>query len=97
MKKLGSQGQQKTVILALRLAQFDFLSRHTETKPIIMMDDVFDKFDDRRIERLIELLADDRRFQQVLLTDARPERVKRLFEGTSEVGFFEIEKGKHRS
>ncbi len=95
VKKLGSQGQQKSVILALRLAQFDYLSRHTATRPILMMDDIFDKFDDRRINKLLHLLSDESRFQQILLTDARPDTANRLFKEIDDVSFFEINHGKH--
>ncbi|MEM9324025.1 MAG: DNA replication and repair protein RecF [Bacteroidota bacterium] len=94
VKKMGSQGQQKSVILALRLAQFDYLSQQTNTRPMIMLDDIFDKFDDERIGQLIMLLSDDDRFGQVVLTDARPGRVQQLFDNEQAVRIFSIAHGK---
>lgn len=94
VKKMGSQGQQKTFILALRLAQYDFIMAQTSDQPILLMDDVFDKLDSRRIVRLLELLQDDKRFGQVIITDARPDQIKNYFKDHSQTKFFEISEGK---
>ena len=56
LKKFGSQGQQKSFLIALRLSQYDYLAKATKTKPMLLLDDVFDKLDDERIERLTDLL-----------------------------------------
>ncbi len=73
LRKFGSQGQQKSFVIALKLAQFEVLGEKTGTKPILLLDDVFDKLDDMRIARVIKLAAEDT-FGQIFITDARPER-----------------------
>lgn len=78
LKRLGSQGQQKSFIIALKLAQFDILKRHKKFKPILLLDDIFDKLDDVRIARLLELIQKDE-LGQLFITDARPERSAGLF------------------
>ena len=77
LKKFGSQGQQKSFVVAMKLAQFDSLVAAKPRKPLLLLDDIFDKLDDRRIQRLIEMMAQDH-FGQVFITDARPERTKNL-------------------
>ncbi len=94
IKKFGSQGQQKSFVIALKLAQFRIFMTHKKTKPILLLDDIFDKLDDFRIAKLINLVA-DHQFGQLFITDARSERSKRILENIdAEVLFFEIEKGK---
>lgn len=97
VKKIGSQGQQKTFIVALRLAQYDFIHAQRSDKPILMMDDIFDKLDSQRIIRLLDLLHDEDRFGQVILTDAHPDQIKNQFSDHSKVNFFEISHGKQVS
>ncbi len=97
VKKIGSQGQQKTFIVALRLAQYDFIRAQRSDKPILMMDDIFDKLDSQRIIRLLDLLHDEDRFGQVILTDAHPDQIKNQFSNHSMVNFFEISHGKQVS
>ncbi len=90
LKKFGSQGQQKSFVVALKLAQFDLLWSDTHKKPILLLDDIFDKLDDRRIQRLIQMMAEEH-FGQVFITDARPERTKSLLKNLSgEIKYFEI-------
>lgn len=79
LKKFGSQGQQKSFALALKLAQFQYLLNHTGVKPILLLDDIFDKLDLPRIKQLIALVGSDR-FGQVLLTDTQPGRVQAIFD-----------------
>ncbi|MFT4031166.1 MAG: DNA replication/repair protein RecF [Siphonobacter sp.] len=78
LKKFGSQGQQKSFVIALKLAQFELLTREKGFQPILLLDDIFDKLDDRRIARLMGMMRDGT-FGQVFLTDARPERTHALF------------------
>ena len=78
VKKFASQGQQKTISLALKLAQFQYILDHTGIKPILLLDDIFDKLDLDRIKQLIQLVGGDR-FGQVLLTDTQPGRVQQIF------------------
>jgi len=74
IKKIASQGQKKTFLIALKLAQFDFLFKHGGIKPILLLDDIFDKLDEMRGERLIELVAKDH-FKQIFITDTRQEQL----------------------
>ena len=95
LKKFGSQGQQKSFVIALKLAQFELLKIDKEKTPILLLDDIFDKLDDRRIHKLIELI-DDGLLGQVFITDARPERSEKILEKVkADVRFFEIEKIKN--
>lgn len=92
LKKFGSQGQQKTFVIALKLAQFDQLETTKAIKPILLLDDIFDKLDDRRISKLIQRM-DEGAFGQLFITDARPERTRELLRRVeAEVRFFEIKK-----
>ena len=93
IKKFGSQGQQKSFILALKLAEYDYLQSLKGFDPLLLLDDIFDKLDDERIESLVTLLTDTKRFSQIFITDARIERSKAFFEGKDQVSFFEIEDG----
>ena len=90
LKKFGSQGQQKTFVIALKLAQFDQLEARKGVKPILLLDDIFDKLDDRRIGKLIQRM-DEGAFGQLFITDARPERTRELLRHVqADVRFFEI-------
>ncbi|GGC02730.1 DNA replication/repair protein RecF [Dyadobacter sediminis] len=92
LRKFGSQGQQKSFLIALKLAQFELLKEEKEKTPILLLDDIFDKLDDRRIHKLIELI-DTGFLGQVFITDARPERSQRILENVkADVRFFEIKK-----
>ena len=72
VKKFASQGQQKSFLIALKLAQFDYLSKGNK-KPILLLDDIFDKLDDTRVEQIIKLVNDDH-FNQIFVTDKNKER-----------------------
>lgn len=78
IKREGSQGQSKTFVIALKLAQFDFL-KHTcgNTKPILLLDDIFDKLDARRVERIVRIVAGDE-FGQIFLTDTNRDHLDRI-------------------
>ncbi|RAV99369.1 DNA replication/repair protein RecF [Pseudochryseolinea flava] len=78
LKRLGSQGQQKSFVIALKLAQFEILEQHNQFKPILLLDDIFDKLDDQRITKLLELIRSD--LGQLFITDARPGRTKDLLD-----------------
>ena len=77
LKRLGSQGQQKSFVIALKLAQFEILRRHKGFTPLLLLDDVFDKLDDFRIEKLLALIKNDD-LGQMFITDARPDRTVSL-------------------
>lgn len=81
LKRLGSQGQQKSFVIALKLAQTSILERAKGFKPILLLDDIFDKLDDFRIGRLLEVIRDGAP-GQIFITDARPDRTTTLLETT---------------
>lgn len=90
IKRFGSQGQQKTFIIALKLALFDFLKQHTGKTPLLLLDDIFDKLDDSRIQQLVILLQDPDRFGQIFVSDARKDRTKVLLKEADDVNIIEI-------
>lgn len=79
MKKFGSQGQQKSFLIALKLAQYTFLHQQNGFKPILLLDDIFDKLDDRRVTKLMQMIS-NHDFGQVFITDTNLDRVKKIFE-----------------
>lgn len=78
IKKYGSQGQQKSFLIALRLAQYDWLRNNLNIRPILLLDDIFDKLDNQRVERLMQMV-NEQHFGQVLVTDTDYERVNSIF------------------
>jgi DNA replication and repair protein RecF len=82
VKKFGSQGQLKSYLLALRLAQYELLRRNTGLAPILLLDDVFDKLDIHRVKQLVALLI-GRDYGQVFMTDTHRERLEEVMEGGS--------------
>jgi DNA replication and repair protein RecF len=93
LKKFGSQGQQKTFLIALKLAQFDLVKEVTKKVPVLLLDDIFDKIDDVRVQHLMKLVS-DHNFGQIFITDTHSERIERIFEEiTDSVKVFHIEKG----
>jgi DNA replication and repair protein RecF len=95
LKRYGSQGQQKSFLIALKLAQFDLLREAKGFKPILLLDDIFDKLDDFRMARLMELVS-GHTFGQIFVTDARPERSVSIFKRLqdADVRFFSVESGR---
>jgi DNA replication and repair protein RecF len=78
MKKFGSQGQQKSFLIALKLAQYSFLNRQNGFKPILLLDDIFDKLDDLRVTKLMQMIS-NHDFGQVFITDTNVSRVNNIF------------------
>jgi DNA replication and repair protein RecF len=78
IKKFGSQGQQKTFLLALKLAQAEFLKGIKKTAPILLLDDIYDKLDELRVSKLMEVVQQDL-FGQVFISDANLKRLPKLF------------------
>jgi DNA replication and repair protein RecF len=78
IRRYGSQGQQKSLVLALKLAQFTVMKESVETTPILLLDDVFDKLDVVRITRLMDLVTSEG-FGQIILTDTQEEHVSEIF------------------
>lgn len=94
-KRFASQGQQKTFMLALKLAQFEYIYRHLGTKPILLLDDIFDKLDMRRVSQLVLLVGSDR-FGQVFITDTQQGRVQSIFNEAPHMPhkIFQVEPGR---
>lgn len=79
IRKIGSQGQQKTYLVSLKLAQFDFLKQVKKVLPILLLDDVFDKFDSHRVKQIIKLVADES-FGQIMITHTNMDRMQILLD-----------------
>jgi DNA replication and repair protein RecF len=77
LKKFASQGQQKSYLLALKLAQYEFIKTKKNTNPLLLLDDVYDKLDEQRFTRLLEMLS-SKGFGQVFITDTHPDRMELL-------------------
>lgn len=77
IKRFGSQGQQKSYLIALKLAQFDFIKRHSKDEPILLLDDIFDKLDEERVEHLITLV-DKENFGQLFISDTHADRTEEV-------------------
>lgn len=75
VKLLGSQGQQKSYLVALKLAKFDYIKRKAGFSPILLLDDIFDKFDAIRVEQIIRLVG-NHRFGQIFITDTHQSRLQ---------------------
>ncbi|MGE0568311.1 MAG: DNA replication/repair protein RecF [Bacteroidia bacterium] len=92
VKKFASQGQQKSYLLALKLAQFSYINKKKGIKPILLLDDVYDKLDAFRFGKLMELIRKEE-FGQVFITDTHEDRMRVLFEGyEEETKFFNVDK-----
>ena len=76
IKKYGSQGQQKTFLIAMKLAQFDYLSK-LDSKPILLLDDIFDKLDDARVKQIINLVNQEK-FNQIFISDTNKTRSENI-------------------
>lgn len=92
IKRFGSQGQQKTFLIALKLSNFDYLKEILGVKPFLLLDDIFDKLDDNRVAHLMKLVS-EHSFGQVFITDTEKERVEQAFKKWEiEIDFKEIKK-----
>ncbi|MBC8082317.1 MAG: DNA replication/repair protein RecF, partial [Hymenobacter sp.] len=93
VKSYGSQGQQKSYVIALKLAQFEVLAARKPHKPLLLLDDIFDRLDEKRITRLLQLVA-DHTFGQVFLTDTHLDRTDRALANLKEpISRFRVENG----
>ena len=80
IKKFGSQGQKKTYLVALKLAQFDFMKEISGLMPVLLLDDIFDKLDKGRVEQIVKLVADEH-FGQIFITDTNREHLDQMIAG----------------
>ncbi len=94
MRREGSQGQTKTFVLALKLAQFDFLRRTaTRTTPLLLLDDIFDKLDSRRVEQIIDLVSGEN-YGQIFITDTNREHLDKILgRGKHDYKLFDVAGG----
>ena len=94
MKREGSQGQNKTFVIALKLAQFSFLKRTvSSTTPLLLLDDIFDKLDAQRVEAIVELVSGDN-FGQIFITDTNRDHLDQILHGSDkEYKIFSVENG----
>ena len=83
VKRFGSQGQQKSFLIALKLAQYEFLYQKQGVKPVLLLDDIFDKLDEHRVSELVRLVHDES-FGQIFITDTHPERTAQLVKAIDE-------------
>lgn len=81
IKKFGSQGQQKSFLIALKLAQFEFIKNQSGIKPILLFDDIFDKLDESRVAKIVEMVNSDT-FGQLFISDTHPERTENIVKST---------------
>jgi DNA replication and repair protein RecF len=77
VKKFGSQGQQKSYLIALKFAQYDFLKSHYGVKPILLLDDIFDKLDEDRVSKIVKMVTDTE-LGQMCISDTHPERTENV-------------------
>lgn len=93
LKRFGSQGQQKSFLIALKLAQYDFISEKLKVKPVLLLDDIFDKLDEERVEQLVKLVH-DASFGQIFITDTHADRTGDLVKKISEDSkIFQVNQG----
>lgn len=93
MKKFGSQGQQKSFLIALKLAQYSYLQKFKNFKPLLLLDDIFDKLDQNRIHKLMEMVS-HHDFGQIFITDTDKQRVAKVFEQIAiDVDLFDVSEG----
>lgn len=83
LKKVGSQGQQKSFLIALKLSQMNRIKELTGKTPILLLDDIFDKLDDSRVSQLIELVNQEH-FGQIFITDTSKERTENVVKRINE-------------
>ena len=81
IKKFGSQGQQKSYLIALKLAQFEFVKKQSGEKPILLFDDIFDKLDAIRVGKIVKMVNDDD-FGQIFISDTHPDRTEAIVKQT---------------
>ena len=82
IKKFGSQGQQKSYLIALKLAQFEFIKQQSNVTPILLLDDIFDKLDEHRVTQIVDLVNNDE-FGQIFITDTHSDRTEKVLERTN--------------
>jgi DNA replication and repair protein RecF len=96
IRKIGSQGQNKTYLIALKLAQFRFLLQKNASVPILLLDDIFDKLDANRVERIIRLVTQEE-FGQIFVTDTNRKYLDEILSGLKhDYKLFQVEEGRFK-
>jgi DNA replication and repair protein RecF len=94
LKQIGSQGQQKSFVIALKLSQYEYIKQNSGLEPILLLDDIFDKLDQNRIQKLIHMIESNN-FGQVFITEAGEDRVEKYFQNLeTEICTFTVLDGK---
>jgi DNA replication and repair protein RecF len=94
IKRNGSQGQQKTFLVALKFAEFDFIKELNGIAPVLLLDDLFDKFDSQRVRKIIGLVSEEH-FGQIFITDTNEDRAARILkEISADHKVFRVDNGK---
>ena len=93
IRQSGSQGQKKTYLIALKLAQYAFLAANSNTKPVLLLDDIFDKLDAERVEQIVELVSGEP-FGQIFMTDTNRKYLDRILAAINQdYTLYKVEKG----
>jgi DNA replication and repair protein RecF len=93
LKKTGSQGQQKTFLVTLKLAQFDFIKEMNNVRPVLLLDDVFDKFDELRVRQIIKIVSDEH-FGQIFITHTDEVKMQSILqEMNTDYKLFKVQNG----
>ena len=92
LKQVGSQGQQRTFVLALKLAQALYLGNSTGEAPIVLLDDIFDRLDSERVERIVEMVQGEE-FGQIFITDTDRQHLTEIIQPGPEAKIFHVENG----
>ena len=89
VKNYGSQGQKKSYLFSLKLAQYEYLKSKMNSSPVLLLDDVFEKLDQQRMESLLKIIRNPI-FGQVILTDTHENRIRTAFGNEQEIGFINL-------
>ena len=93
LKKFGSQGQQKSFLIALKLAQYSFFKEKKGFSPLLLLDDIFDKLDDKRTKKIMQMVSDDA-FGQIFVTDTDATRISQIFQEIGKpIRIFDVKEG----
>ena len=93
MRREGSQGQQKTFVIALKLAQYELLAASRQLSPLLLLDDIFDKLDTRRVEQIVGLVASEQ-FGQIFITDTNRDHIDSILrQGHFDYQLYEVMDG----
>ena len=93
IRRVGSQGQQKTYLIALKLAQYSLLAQEGASTPLLLLDDIFDKLDAERVAQIIHLVGEEQ-FGQIFITDTNRKYLDKILETiNSDFALFEVEQG----